>query len=123
MSAPAEFRYVRIESVGNVCVVRTLAEDLSTSAAIDQVSKELQRIAEPRADQNMLLDLSSVALVSSLMLGRLIRVKEKLAESGGRLVICSLQDKVYRVFAQTRLTKTFEIASDQAEGLNCFLEA
>ncbi len=109
--------------MGNVCVVRTLAEDLSTSAAIDQVSKELQRIAEPRADQNMLLDLSSVALVSSLMLGRLIRVKEKLAEAGGRLVICSLQDKVYRVFAQTRLTKTFEIANDQAEGLNCFLEA
>jgi anti-anti-sigma factor len=120
LNAPAEFRFVQVESSDNVCVVRLLAEVLNTSATIDQVSMELQQLAEPGAAQNMLLDFSSVSLVSSLMLGRLIRLKDKIAESGGQLVICCLQDRVYRVFAQTRLTKTFNIATDQTAGLAVF---
>jgi anti-anti-sigma regulatory factor len=54
------------------------------------------------------------------MLGRLIRFKESLANANGKLVLCNLQAKVHRVFAQTRLTKTFDIQTNQSEGLAAF---
>ena len=54
------------------------------------------------------------------MLGRLVELKEQLTARGGKLVICALQASVYKVFALTRLTRTFEIKTDRSEGLAAF---
>ena len=111
---------MQVESVGEVCVVRILTENLGTQSAIDSVSEELYRLAEPEAERNVLLDFSAVTLVSSMMLGQLIQMKEQLTAGGGKLVLCNLQARVYHVFALTKLTKTFNIQTDQAEGLAAF---
>ena len=97
-----------------------LSESLRTQLSIDSVSKELNQLTEPEAERHVLLDFSAVTLVSSMMLGRLIELKEQITARGGKLVLCNLQRGVYQVFALTRLTKTFDIKADRAEGLAAF---
>ena len=111
---------MHLESVGEVCVVRILKEDLGTQSTIDPVSNELFRLAERETERNVLLDFSPVTVVSSIMLGRLIRFEKQLTAGGGRLVLCNLQASVYQVFALTRLTRMFDIKTDRAEGLAAF---
>ena len=120
LNTPPEFRHLHVESVGEVCVVRILTENFHSQAAIDSVSNELLRLAEPGTERNLLLDFSAVTLVSSMMLGRLIHLQKQLAAGNRKLVLCSLQASVFQVFALTRLTKKFDIKTDLTEGLAAF---
>jgi len=97
-----------------------LTKALRTQAAIDSVCGELNQLTDREALRNLLLDFSAVSLVSSMLLGRLIELQELLTARGGKLVLCNLQASVYQVFALTRLTRSFHIKADRAEGLAAF---
>ena len=100
--------------------MRVLSKSLRTQSAIDMVSNELNQLAERETERDVLLDFAAVTVVSSMMLGRLIELKEQITARGGKLVLCNLQASVYQVFALTRLTRSFDIKADRAEGLAAF---
>lgn len=112
-----QYRHLEFETLEDGLVVRILCEKLVSQFEIDSLWRELDELIKQNALPNLLLDFSAVKLASSPMLGKLIRFKEQVAESDGKLVLCNLQPMVHRVFALTRLNTTFEIAADRSEGL------
>ena len=120
MDSHAEFKHLEVKDVDGVTVIRVLERVLSSQPTILGLHEEMLRALEKKNTRNMLLDLASVEAVSSLMLSKLIGLKKLIESTGGRLILCNLQRRVYEVFAVTRLKTLFDIKSDAAEGLASF---
>lgn len=114
------FRHLQVTDTGDVCVVELLSEKLASQSDVDAVVGELFQLVESHPARNVLLDFSAVKMVTSLMLGRLLRLNEKVTNGGGKLALCNLDGTVHRVFALTKLTKVFDIRATQAEALAGF---
>jgi anti-sigma B factor antagonist len=115
-----EKRRLDVDEVDGVLVVRLLDPTLSSVAIIMDVNQQLSRLVEDREIGRLLLDLEEVEMVSSVMLGKLTGLQNRLSSSGGKLVLCNLHPRVQEVFAITKLTRVFEIRNDQMEGLAAF---
>lgn len=61
----------------------------------------------------VVVDLSGVPLMDSSGVATLIEVLQIQRSSGGKLVLCGLQEKVQSVFEITRLTDVFTIVADR----------
>ena len=120
MDSHAEFNHLEVKEVGGVTVIRVLERNLSSQSTILSFSEELLPLLDGKDMRNVLLDLALVEAVSSLMLSKLISLKKQVESTGGKLVLCSLQKRVYKVFAISRLTSLFDIKSDDAEGWSSF---
>ncbi len=120
MDSHAEFRHLEVKEVGGVTVIRVLERDLSDQRTILSFSEELLPLLKGMYMPKVLLDLALVEAISSLMLSKLISLKKQVESAGGKLVLCSLQKRVYKVFAISRLRTLFDIKSDDAEGWSSF---
>src|SRR3954453_16808219 len=94
----------------NVIVMRLgedphLGEDLD---ALDEATKK------PAAPVGVVVDFSSVKMVNSSTLARLIKVRRQMAAGGGRLILCGMNDQVWGAFLVTNLDKLFEVTTSVA---------
>lgn len=67
--------------------------------------------------RDVVLDLSSVDIVTSSSLSRLLQLRKLLTDRGHRLVLCGLAANTKGIFAVTTLDKTFEFADDTSAAL------
>ena len=92
-------------------VVR-LMDDPILSEDMAEVNTRLR--AGPR---DVVLDLSDVGLLTSSGLSKLLRLRKQMIESGRRLILCSLRDKVWNVFLATGLESIFTFTDTVSEAL------
>ena len=91
--------------------------DQSTVLAL---GRTLYDLVENQGKGKLLLDFTDVTNLSSSMLGVLVRVRKRLAEGKGRMVILGLRPELRRVFAITRLDRLFEFYDSDAEAMDSF---
>jgi len=117
---------VRVEQSPKGAVARVLREELIEDATVLQVEEELLTVVFEHPGKNMVLDLGRVRLLSSGLLGALLRVKEELSRQGGRLVLCGVHRKVtntpddkylYELLKVVKLDTVFEICESVEEAL------
>ncbi|MFC1597449.1 STAS domain-containing protein, partial [Planctomycetota bacterium] len=81
--------------------------------SIDPGDAEILRLSEQLSQENiapdLTLDFSSVGLISSKALGRLITLDKKVKKRGGKLRLCKVRPETYKLFAITRLNRLFDI--------------
>ena len=66
---------------------------------------------------DVVLDLSSLTLLTSSGISRLLRLRKRLIEAQRRLFICSVPDRVWTVFLATGLDAIFVFARNISEAL------
>lgn len=67
--------------------------------------------------RDVVVDFSSVDIVTSSSLSRLLRLRRLLIDRGHRLVLCGLAANTKSIFAITALDKVFEFADDTSAAL------
>ena len=75
---------------------------------IDEVSKELFKLIEADKRRYLVLDFSTIKMLSSQTLGVMLKMKSLLDKSGGKMVISGIDPRLYRVFKITDLQSVFE---------------
>jgi anti-sigma B factor antagonist len=99
-----------VQTAGDTTVVRFTGHQVFLDEeAVRLLSEQFLALAEGPIQDTLFLDFSSVAYVSSLMLGTLIRLHRKLQEAGRRLTLGNLRPEVYEVFEVTRLTVLLDV--------------
>lgn len=96
---------------GRIGVVR-LATDPQFTADLEAVGQ--LPLAKPSA---VVLDFSGVRHINSSNLSRLLRLRKRLIQEDGKLVLCSLPPAVTGVFQVTGLDRVFIFAGDLHEAL------
>ena len=84
---------------------------------IDGVSKELFALVDVGKRSQIILDFSTIKMISSQTLGVLLKMKNKLDEQNGKIVISGIDPRLYRVFKITNLQSIFEFFADSESAI------
>jgi anti-anti-sigma factor len=99
--------HLLIEERGDVTVVRFRTSKIVIAQCIEEVGEELFQLLDEPTRRKIRLDFDQVTQLSSAALGKFITFNKKVYSTGGRLVLCNLNPKIYEVFATTKLDKLF----------------
>ncbi len=96
----------------NTLVVATLYEREVTPLAMQELINEL--LSRMRYDnaQHFILDMASVAFVSSACLGSLVSFLQELEHVRGRIALANCKPDILFLFKVTRLESVFHICED-----------
>jgi anti-anti-sigma factor len=87
--------------------------DLPQEPDMGEELKSVTEITRDRGDCDVVVDFSSVDIVTSSSLSKLLKLRKLLADCGHRLVFCSVAAATRGIFTVTGLDGIFEIADDK----------
>lgn len=113
-------RWLRIEPVGDVAVVRFLQPRILDEEIIEYIGEELLRMVEKEGCRRMILDFRLVEAVATHLLGELLLVHKKIQAAGGRLALCEFQPSLQEIFDVLKLTLVFHICDTEEKARKSF---
>jgi anti-sigma B factor antagonist len=120
MSAQPRRRRLEVEPIGDITVVNFIDRKILDEQNIQIIGEQLLSLVDVERVKKMLLNFRNVEYLSSAALGKLIKLNNKMKETGGKLVLCNINPEIYEVFVITRLDKLFKIKDDEQEALQSF---
>ena len=120
MTAVARRLRITVEDIGDIAVVRFTDKKILDQSNIELIGEDLFALVDDQGRRKLLLNFSGVEFMSSAILGKLIRLHQRMLPVDGRLVLCSITPKLFEVFKITVLDKMFGIAQDEQAGLDAF---
>jgi anti-sigma B factor antagonist len=116
---PKAEEIIHVVDRDGVKLVRFRATALLNEAEADALGRGMLALAE-QPGQRVVLSFLGVQQLSSLVLGKLIQVHKRLAESGGELRLADIEPHIYEVFTITRLDRLFKIFEREDEAIASF---
>lgn len=101
-----------VEYSENATIVTFTDKKILEEMDIRALQESVMSVIEQAGRVNLILDFKNVQLLSSAVLGLLIRVSKKIYEHDGQLRLCNISPRIYEIFKITRLTKVFDIYQD-----------
>jgi anti-sigma B factor antagonist len=117
MSDQAEI--IHVLDRDGVKLARIRADSILREGEVESFGKCLLDLAE-MPGQRVVLSFLGVQHLTSLVLGKLIHVHKRLAESGGELRLADIDPHIYEVFAITHLDRLFKIFEREDEAIASF---
>ncbi len=87
--------------------------DLPQEPEMGDELKAVTEIIRDRGDCDLVVDFSSVDIVTSSSLSKLLKLRKLVGDCGHRLVFCSVAPATKGIFTVTGLDGVFELADDK----------
>jgi anti-anti-sigma factor len=100
---------LRVTEEDGRTAVRFAAGTALNEANAEAIGARLTALAEERPGRHLALDLSGVPMLTSVVLGKFIRLNGRLRAGGGRLVLVNPTPTVRQVFRATRLDTILDV--------------
>jgi anti-sigma B factor antagonist len=100
-------------------LVRIVSSSILREGEVEAFGQGLLALAE-MPGQRVVLSFLGVQHLTSLVLGKLIHVHKRLAESGGELRLADIDPHIFEVFAITHLDRLFRIYEREDEAIASF---
>jgi anti-sigma B factor antagonist len=120
MSSQPKRRRLELEQIGDVTVVNFIDKKILDEQSIQTIGEQLFSLVDQENCRQMLLNFGNVEFLSSAALGKLIKLKKKLEEVQGRLILCNISPQIFEVFEITKLDRYFTIQKEEQEALQAF---
>lgn len=91
--------------------------DLPAEPQIGDELKDVIEIVRDRGDCDVVLDFSSIDIIISSSLSKLLKLRKLLADCGHRLVFCNTAAATRGIFTITGLDEVFDFADDKFAAL------
>lgn len=111
---------VHVAEREGVKLVRLRSGAIREEREVDALGRELLALTE-EPGQRIVLSFLGVEYLTSLVLGKLIQVHKRLAESGGEIRLADIHPQIYEAFRITHLDSLFKIYDHEREALASFL--
>ena len=118
-SKPRRWR-LEVEDVGGVTVATFTDRKILDEQNIQVIGDQLFRLVDEKGRKDLVLNFANVEFMSSAALGKLMVLRKKVQEAGGKLVLCNIAPGIYEVFTITKLDKLLTICGDEQEALQKF---
>lgn len=117
MTAP--YRHIAVDRQGDVCCVRLLDHDLDEHR-LRGMSDEVISLIEEDGCRKLALCLGQLKCIYSVFIAQLIKIRRRMADQDGRLVLCDVTRDVVNVLESCQLRDYFEFAKDSAAAVEVF---
>jgi anti-anti-sigma factor len=111
------YHHLGVWKHGDAIVVRFGDHQILDEFVAKKIAEELYEVADRADCRYLVLDFSGVLGLSTLMLGRLLTLRKKMASKGGRLVLCDMTSEVEEVLTTMKLNEIIEIMGTEADAL------
>jgi anti-anti-sigma factor len=95
-----------------------LTVDLPTEPEMATELETVATIARDGADCDVVIDFSSIDIVTSSSIAKLLKLNKFLYESGHRLILCGIATVTKQIFVLAGLDQVFDFANDKSAALN-----
>jgi anti-anti-sigma factor len=107
-----------IGSEGNAAVVTFKSAYISDVEEISGDAAKIRQYISKNHPQQVVFDFAGVKFFSSQVLGLLLEAKSQLKSNNGRVVVCTLDPRLHRVFKITNLDRIFPLYPDRPSALD-----
>ena len=104
---------IMVTELDSTTVVQFRDSKILEDRTIQQLGTELIDLIQGRTAPHLVLDFTGVKYLSSAALGKLITLRRKVDQLGGRLKLCEIDQETMDVFRIAKLDDYFEIHRDQ----------
>ena len=118
-SKPRRWR-LEVEDIGGVTVATFTDRKILDEQNIQVMGDQLFRLVDEKGRKDLVLNFANVEFMSSAALGKLMTLRKKVQEAGGKLVLCNIDPRIFEVFTITKLDKLLTICGDEQEALQKF---
>lgn len=101
--AKPEYHYLTAKVEQNVLVLTITETHLQEEKVAEALLQELLNAASQLAVRNVVVDMHHIEYMSSVAFRPLLRLRGKLQESGGRLILCGLTPFIGDIFYTTKM--------------------
>ncbi len=109
---------VEITEDDNVAVIAFKATSISNPEGIAAASAQIDDFIDQNHPKAVIVDFSQVKFFSSQVLGMLVKVRSRLKEYNGNVVISAIEPQLHRVFKITKLDQIFSFFSDKEKAVS-----
>ena len=106
-------QHISVTERDGAIVVQFRDSKILEDRTIQQLGTELIDLIQGRTAPHMVLDFTGVKYLSSAALGKLITLRRKVDQLGGRLKLCEIDPETMDVFKIAKLDDYFDIHRDQ----------
>lgn len=108
---------IAVQNIKHVALVSLAESSVVAPQLIDSIKRELFALVDEENCKTIVLDLQKVQYLSSSALGVLIPLHGKLQTLKGRLILCSVNSDIMKVFEITKLNKLFIFKNTTSDAL------
>ena len=105
-------------TVDAVQVIRLELPEALDSDEFDRLNDTLLTEVGQRPAGSWVVDLSVIHYAGSSLLGLMVNIRQRVKQSGGRLVLCGLSDTLMQIFRTCSLERLFVIRRTVAEAVD-----
>lgn len=116
----ADYQQVDVEEVGDFRVVRFRGSHLTDTLEIENVGHELYRLVDEEKRKQLILDFSSVEMLSSAAFGKLISLHRKVQAGNGVMRLCNIRPELMETLRVCQLDRFFNISRDVDDAMSPF---
>lgn len=102
-------QFLEVAAINDAVVVRFADRKVLNDHKMELMAQELFDLADKLGPREMRLDFTKVEYLQSSVLGKLVTLSRKVQAGGGKLVLCGINDDVYKAFSVTSLDRMFTI--------------
>ena len=106
--------------VGDILVIDFSSNSILDASRATAVGAELRSMLDQTEQTKVLLDFRRVTLITSGMIGELLKVKKKCHEERVDLAMCNFSSDLMDLFRKLKLQKTFEIFGNRDKAFRAF---
>ena len=111
---------IATEVVDDTIVFIFQASSILDEVAVKEVSSELNSYLDATTEEFVVLDLSRVTMMTSAIIGELVKFRKRCEQDKVELALCGLSKNIAEVFKITRMDKIFKIYKDRAKAIKSF---
>jgi anti-anti-sigma factor len=109
---------LRIQKQNDIGIIGFITSRILDQSNVQQLGEEFDSLVDQFHLGKMVLDFENVSYMSSAVMGKLVALLKKVKGSGGRLVLCNIEESIYEIFEIMRFDKMFEISPSVDEALD-----
>ena len=117
MTADSQQRWLDIDQLGGVTVVRLLCAELVQEPEVDIVGKRLLRVVEELGARRVVVNLAEVARMDSGMIGKIIALYKTARKVGGRVALCELNPMLFEALKALHITRLLAIFATEQDAV------
>jgi anti-sigma B factor antagonist len=106
--------WITVEQVGGLTIATLLPTEVCDEGMADLIADYLFDLVEQEEHRQLVLNFAHVRLVGSTMLSRLVRLRRRVRELGGRLALCEASPELSELFRFLGLAQMFTLCTEEA---------
>jgi anti-sigma B factor antagonist len=107
----------QVSVVGVVQVIRLELPEALDSGEFDRLNESVLGVIGKQPAGGWVVDLSALEYAGSSVLGLLVNIRQRVKQSGGRLVICGLSNLLIQIFKTCSLERMFVVRKSLDEAV------